>query len=143
METTEYSPNQNNLNSAFQRCISAAKEMTVLNGPLAVIGQGPVPRLINEISNIIAMVEQNLGKMDQEKGFDFSQTCALTTILIGKASLVNMLPVIGSPLATALRSLHNAIDSNIFTKEIPDQLKLQPRINDCLDAAIAAYAVIV
>lgn len=142
METTEYSPNQNNLNSAFQRCISAAKEMNALNGPLFLIGQGPVPRLIHEISNIVAMVEQNLGKMGQEKGFDFSQTCALTTILIGKASLVNTLPVVSSPLATALRSLHGAIDSNIFEKEIPDQITLQPRINDCLDAATEAYAVI-
>ncbi|GAP84402.1 hypothetical protein SAMD00023353_0702220 [Rosellinia necatrix] len=116
-----------------------AQSITALNGPLIVIGQGPFPQIIAGFTDIVStantLIAQLPGtspitKRDEKehprdliaRGPDaqlvrgvFLQFVAvhqaLLNILIGKAGLFSVVPVIGQPVATVLRSVEGVVDS--------------------------------
>lgn len=138
MQSTQYSPKQPELTAAYKDCIADAKKITPQDASRILIGQGPFPRLIARIGRIDTMVQMNTGTR-REKGFDFRQTCELMNILIGKAKIIDLMSVVGPPMAQLIRRLQSSIDLNITEKKIPEQKKEHPRITECLDKAIRAY----
>ncbi|TLS22530.1 uncharacterized protein PpBr36_09791 [Pyricularia pennisetigena] len=107
-----------------------AQTISVINGPLIVIGQGPFPQIIAGFTDIISTVTTALAQMDGSApvpaGADSDAIFeafrefvrvhqALLNILIGKAGLFNTVPFIGQPVAQVLRSLEAVVDTIAFS----------------------------
>ncbi|KAI0421618.1 hypothetical protein F5X98DRAFT_370746 [Xylaria grammica] len=116
-----------------------AQSITVLNAPLIVIGQGPFPVLITGFQDIVStgntLISQLAGtgpinkRDEKEHARDLSPRGpdadlvfaafrefvavhqALLNILIGKAGLLEKIPVIGQPVATVLRAVEGVVDT--------------------------------
>ncbi|KAI0528139.1 hypothetical protein F5B22DRAFT_641110 [Xylaria bambusicola] len=116
-----------------------AQSITTLNGPLIAIGQGPYPTIINGFTDIVSTANtliaqfpgtapitkrSEAGEREHPKGLiargPDAQTFvavhqALLNILIGKAGLFSVVPVIGQPVATSLRGVEGVVDSIAIT----------------------------
>ncbi|KAK5624883.1 hypothetical protein RRF57_000599 [Xylaria bambusicola] len=119
-----------------------AQSITVLNGPLIAIGQGPYPTIIAGFTDIVSTANTLIAQLpgtapitkrseadEREHPKDLiargpdAQAVraaflnfvavhqALLNILIGKAGLFSVVPVIGQPVATALRGVEGVVDS--------------------------------
>ncbi|GAW21971.1 hypothetical protein ANO14919_115020 [Xylariales sp. No.14919] len=116
-----------------------AQSITVLNAPLIVIGQGPFPVLITGFQDIVSTGNTLIGQLagtgpinkrdEKEHARDLSPRGpdadlvfaafrefvavhqALLNILIGKAGLLEKIPVIGQPVATVLRAVEGVVDT--------------------------------
>ncbi|KAI0541940.1 hypothetical protein GGR58DRAFT_454516 [Xylaria digitata] len=116
-----------------------AQSITILNAPLIVIGQGPFPALIAGFQDIVStgntLIAQLSGtgpitkRDEKEHARDLSPRGpdadlvfgafrefvavhqALLNILIGKAGLLEKIPVIGQPVATVLRAVEGVVDT--------------------------------
>ncbi|KAI0436190.1 hypothetical protein F4803DRAFT_543141, partial [Xylaria telfairii] len=119
-----------------------AQSITVLNGPLIAIGQGPFPGIIAGFTDIVSTANTLIAQLagsapitkreEKEKehpkdmmiarGPDAQQVRAaflqfvavhqaLLNILIGKAGLFSVVPIIGQPVATVLRSVEGVVDT--------------------------------
>ncbi|KAK2007903.1 UVI-1 [Colletotrichum eremochloae] len=106
-----------------------AQSITILNGPLIIIGQGPFPQIIAGFTDIVTTVTVALTQMDgsapvpagaqSDAIFDAFREFvrvhqALLSILIGKAGLFNTVPVIGQPVAAVLRQVESVVDTIAF-----------------------------
>ncbi|KAF9698383.1 hypothetical protein EKO04_003925 [Ascochyta lentis] len=106
-----------------------AQSITIINGPLLIIGQGPFPQIIAGFTDIISTAATAVGQMqgsnpvkagaesdDIFNAFrDFVRVHqVLLNILIGKAGLFTTVPVIGQPVAAVLRQLENVVDTLAF-----------------------------
>ncbi|KAI0907828.1 hypothetical protein F4824DRAFT_464055 [Ustulina deusta] len=116
-----------------------AQSITILNAPLIAIGQGPFPQIIAGFSDIVStgntLISQLSGtgpiakRGEQEHPRDLSPRGpdadlvfgafrefvavhqALLNILIGKAGLLEKIPIIGEPVAAALRGVEGVVDT--------------------------------
>lgn len=106
-----------------------AQSITIINGPLIVIGQGPFPQIIAGFTDIVSTATTAISQMqgmppvpagaDSDAIFDAFREFvrvhqALLNILIGKAGLFNTVPFIGQPLAAVLRQIENVVDTIAF-----------------------------
>jgi hypothetical protein len=107
----------------------AANSISIVNGPLIIIGQGPFPKIINDFTDIVTTATGAFSQMqgnaavapgpDSDSIFnafrDFVKVHQqLLNILIGKAGLFTTVPIIGAPVAAVLRSLEAVVDSIAF-----------------------------
>ncbi|EPS45967.1 hypothetical protein H072_24 [Dactylellina haptotyla CBS 200.50] len=106
-----------------------AQSISLINGPLIVIGLGPFPPIIAGFTEIITLVTADIaamsgtapitGAVDAKNIADafreFVQVHQkMLNILIGKAGLFNTVPIIGEPVAGVLRSLEKIVDTIAF-----------------------------
>ncbi|KAK6357679.1 hypothetical protein TWF718_001987 [Orbilia javanica] len=106
-----------------------AKSITILNGPLIVVGLGPFPQIIAGFTEIVTITTTAIAQMqgsavitnptDAKNIADAFRNFvkvhqALLNILIGKAGLFNTVPIIGAPVAAVLRQLENIVDTVAF-----------------------------
>jgi len=106
-----------------------AQTITIVNGPLIIIGQGPFPQIIAGFTDIVTTVTtaitQMQGSSDVTNPADATAIFeafrefvrvhqALLQILIGKAGLFNTVPFVGQPVAAVLRQIENVVDTIAF-----------------------------
>jgi len=137
-----------------------AKTITLVNAPLLVIGQGPLPRIIQGFSDIVSTGTNAISQMDGTApvpaGADSDAIAEafrgfvrvhqdLLNILIGKAGLLSTVPFVGAPMAAVLRAVENVVDQLAFslidivesrTKDLQADAK---SLDGSLDTAIKAY----
>jgi len=107
MEEPAIAPIQESYNTKLKALENAAQSISLVNGPLFIIGQGPLPTIILGIKDITNTLQTN-----NERGFiDPFYAKDLMYILIGKAGLLSLVPVVGKPVADALGDLQSAVDS--------------------------------
>ncbi|KAH6631615.1 UVI-1 [Chaetomium tenue] len=118
-----------------------AQSITILNAPLIVIGQGPFPTLITGFNDIVSTANvlisqlpgtdpvQRRGRIpagiarrgpDADLVFNAYREMVsvyqiLLNILIGKAGLLEQIPLVGQPVATALRNVEGVVDTIAIT----------------------------
>ncbi|KAK4097325.1 UVI-1 [Parathielavia hyrcaniae] len=106
-----------------------AQSITVANGPLIVIGQGPFSEIISGYSDIISTANTLIAQQDATAAFVGADATlvynayrnfvyanqATLNILIGKAGLFSTVPVIGQPMAAVLRGVENVYDTIGFS----------------------------
>ncbi|EOA91472.1 hypothetical protein ACJQWK_03078 [Exserohilum turcicum] len=106
-----------------------AQSITIVNGPLIVVGLGPFPTIIAGFTDIISTTSVAISQMQESTpiaaGADSDMIYeafrefvrvhqALLNILIGKAGLFNTVPVIGQPVAAILQQLEGIVDKIAF-----------------------------
>ncbi|KAK6544056.1 hypothetical protein TWF694_000769 [Orbilia ellipsospora] len=121
--------NINILTAKSQALQAPANSITIINGPLIVIGLGPFPPIIAGFSDIIQTVTNDIAAMAQDPQYapgpdsdnifnafrEFVRVHQqLLNILIGKAGLFQTVPLIGEPVAQVLRSLEAIVDTVAF-----------------------------
>ncbi|KAL2194703.1 UVI-1 [Corynascus similis CBS 632.67] len=147
-----------------------AQSITVLNAPLIVIGQGPFPTLITGFTDIIstanALITQlpgtdpiqkrNVPSRITRRGPDADLVFQsfrefvranqdLLNILIGKADILTKVPVVGQPVATALRGVEGVFDTiaitliNLIEARARDLTAEADSLGKTLDLAIQQY----
>ncbi|EDU47400.1 hypothetical protein PTRG_04493 [Pyrenophora tritici-repentis Pt-1C-BFP] len=99
-----------------------AQSISLVNGPLILIGQGPFPKLIFGFADIVttatAAISQMQGMPKEPAGPATDAFVrvhqALLNILIGKAGLFQAVPFIGQPIAAVLRQIEGVVDTIAF-----------------------------
>jgi len=106
-----------------------AQSITIINGPLIVIGQGPFPQIIAGFADIVSTATTAISQMqgmppvpagaDSDAIFDAFREFVrvhqvLLNILIGKAGLFQTVPFIGQPVAAVLRQVESVVDTIAF-----------------------------
>jgi hypothetical protein len=134
------------LTTKSQALQAPAQSITIINGPLIVIGQGPFPVIITGFTEIITTVTTALAQMEGSTRVPAGASSTLIfdafrefvrvhqvllNILIGKAGLFNTVPVIGSPVAAVLRQLEAVVDTVAF--QLIDLV--ESRANDLMSEA--------
>ncbi|KAL1794868.1 hypothetical protein ACET3X_006684 [Alternaria dauci] len=124
------------LTSKSQALQAPAQSITILNGPLIVIGQGPFPQIIAGFADIVSTATTAIAQMqgtspvsagaDADNIFNAFREMAdnekqfvrvhqvLLNILIGKAGLFSTVPFIGQPVAAVLRQIEAVVDTIAF-----------------------------
>lgn len=102
-----------------------ASELTLVNGALVVVGQGPLPKVILGFADIVTTAGTAFVQMQgmepvgpgsaSDAIFDAFREFvkvhqALLNILIGKAGLFTTIPFIGAPVAAVLRQIEMVVD---------------------------------
>ncbi|KEZ44983.1 hypothetical protein SAPIO_CDS2369 [Scedosporium apiospermum] len=136
-----------------------AQSITILNAPLIVIGQGPFPQLIAGFADIASTGNALISQMDGQEPVQpgpsedvynavrrLVQTYqALLNILIGKAGLLERIPIIGEPVAASLRGVQGALDSifitliNVVESRANDITSQANSLENTLDLTIGKY----
>lgn len=106
-----------------------AQSITIISGPLILIGQGPFPQIIVGFTDIVTTTTTALTQMQgmaavpagpqSDAIFDAFREFVrvhqvLLNILIGKAGLFNTVPFIGAPVAAVLRQIEKVVDAAAF-----------------------------
>ncbi|KAJ3032092.1 hypothetical protein HK097_005378 [Rhizophlyctis rosea] len=124
------------LTSKSQALQAPAQTISILNGPLIIIGQGPFPvynclflRIIAGFTDIIQTATTAIAAMkgsapvpagpDASLIFEAFREFvrvhqALLNILIGKAGLLSTIPFFGEPVAAVLRQVEQIVDTIAF-----------------------------
>ncbi|KAI0450920.1 hypothetical protein F5B21DRAFT_507688 [Xylaria acuta] len=150
-----------------------AQSITPLNAGLIVIGQGPLPVIITGFADIVSTANALIAQLpgtppiakrgEQEHARDLSPRGpdadlvfgafrefvrvhqALLNILIGKAGLLTHIPVVGQPVATALRGVEGVVDTiaitliNLLQTHSNDVASDANSLGNTLDLAIQSY----
>jgi len=126
----DVSNNINSLTMKSQSLIEPAQSLTILNGPLVVAGQGPLPKIILGFGDIITTATGAFAQMqgmpkvapgaDSDLIFDSFREFVrihqiLLNTLIGKAGLFTTVPFVGAPVAAVLRQIEKIVDTLAFT----------------------------
>jgi hypothetical protein len=129
MTAPEVVSNLNTITSQSQQLQGPANSINLLSGPLFLIGQGPFPQIVIGFTQIINTVTSDIQAMQGVQPFtvesdEESILMAFTTfvevhqellqIIIGKAGILNDLPLVGPPVAQVLRSLESVVDTIAF-----------------------------
>ncbi|CBX98951.1 hypothetical protein IAQ61_007440 [Plenodomus lingam] len=127
---TQVTANINMLTQKSQALQGPAQSISILNGPLILIGQGPFPQIIQGFADIVstatASVQQMQGMQPVAAGADSDAIFnafrefvrvhqALLNILIGKAGLFSTVPFIGQPISAVLRQVEGIVDTIAFS----------------------------
>ncbi len=106
-----------------------ARSITVINGPLIVVGLGPYPQIISGFTEIITITDTSIAQLSGTPRITTSAdatavanayrtyatvTQNLLNILITKAGLFNAMPLIGQPVTDVLRALKSRVDALTF-----------------------------
>ncbi|KAK7920119.1 hypothetical protein PG985_008141 [Apiospora marii] len=107
-----------------------AQSITIVNGPLIMIGQGPYPQIIAGLKDIVSAgstaLSQMQGMAEVPKGKESDAICdafrefarvhqELLKTLTGKAGMSQQVPFIGQPVAAVLRQDESVTDSLAFS----------------------------
>ncbi|KAK3328056.1 UVI-1 [Cercophora scortea] len=124
------------LTAKSQALQAPAQSITIVNGPLILIGLGPFPQIIAGFSDIVSTtttaITQMQGSSPVPAGADADAIAdafrefvrvhqVLLNILIGKAGLFSTVPFIGQPVASALRQVESVVDTVAF--QLIDQVQ--------------------
>ncbi|EFQ34458.1 hypothetical protein CGRA01v4_00113 [Colletotrichum graminicola] len=152
--------NLNTLTAKSRALQAPAKDITLVNGPLILIGQGPFPAIIQGFTDIVSTTTNAITSMqgmapvsagaDSDSIFnafrDFVRVHqALLNILIGKAGLLNTVPFAGQPIAAVLRQVEAVVDTVAFTlidmvqSRAADLTAEANSLDQSLDTAIKSY----
>ncbi|OAA45358.1 hypothetical protein ISF_09591 [Cordyceps fumosorosea ARSEF 2679] len=140
------------------------QSITIVNAPLIVIGQGPFPTIIagfNDIVSTATVLAGQIGSRPERRATDAGQeggvavadayrtltrvSQATLNILIGKAGLLQHVPVVGPPVASVLRGVEATFDSiaigliNTFPSEAKELESNANSLGATLDLAIQKY----
>lgn len=117
------------LTSKSQALQAPANSITIVNGPLIIIGQGPFPRIIAGFTDIVSTATTAIAQMQGSAPVTTAADATaiadafrefvrvhqvLLNILIGKAGLFQTVPFIGQPVAAVLRQIESAVDTIAF-----------------------------
>ncbi|KAI1177988.1 hypothetical protein F4777DRAFT_156829 [Nemania sp. FL0916] len=155
-----------------QQLQGPAQSITIVNAALIVIGQGPFPTLIAGFTDIVSTATTLASQLDgtapiqkreKEHARDLSPRGpdadlvfnsfrefvrvhqALLSILIGKAGILEQLPVVGPPVAAVLRQVEGVVDSiaitliNLVQSRAGDLESEADSLGNTLDLAIQKY----
>lgn len=125
---------QARLDGHFTAAINAAKQITLINAPLLIVGLGPFPIIINNIASIISELNTNTNN-NTIRGYDLKKLCELMNPLIQKSNILEKVPLVGQPIAAALRQLQASAETNAIKNELP----LTAVQQKCMDDAISKY----
>ncbi|KAK4458980.1 hypothetical protein QBC42DRAFT_340639 [Cladorrhinum samala] len=118
------------LTAKSQALQAPAQTISIINGPLIIIGQGPFPKIIAGFADIVSTATTAISGMKNpgpitapadataiaEAFRDFVRVHqALLNILIGKAGLFTTVPLIGAPVAAVLRQVEGVVDTIAFS----------------------------
>jgi len=151
--------NINTITTLSQGLQTPAKSINLLSGPLLLIGQGPFPQIITGFGTIVTDVTADIQAMQVPVSFsgqdatdiynafsDFIQVHqALLAILIGKAGILSVVPLIGFPVSAALRSVESVVDTvslslaAMITDYATQVASQTGALNTQLDQAITSY----
>jgi len=152
--------NINIITGKSQALQSPANQINILSGPLFLVGLGPFPTLVLGFSDIVTTVSADITAMAGTPPFTvlsaendiltawttFIQVHqALLNIIIGKAGLLNDLPLVGPPVAQVLRSLEAVVDTVALgvAAMVPDvSISITAQAGDLhvtIEKAITAY----
>lgn len=127
-----------------------ANKINQLSGLLYVLGQGPFPLVIADINEICVLLKENLANENNSDYYYHSDklvtmVCNLTDILIGKASLLNDLPLVRAPLADVLKLLEISAYYNVYElSPIPTSSSFSlTKLKYCMQQAIGAYTPVI
>ncbi|KAH6617189.1 hypothetical protein F5144DRAFT_660081 [Chaetomium tenue] len=125
-----------------QKLIQPAKELTLVNALLLIIGQGPWPKVILGLGDIVATATLDVSAMSagpKAKYIGVEATAiadafrlfvkthqTLLDALIGVGGFITKIPFVGPPVAAVLRSVEKVVDTLAFG------------IIDTLEASVAA-----
>lgn len=113
----------------FNALLPLSQSITIINGPLVIIGQGPFPPIIASFTDILTTVTTLLAQhqgTEPSKDEEESKRLLISVVtlvataqqefntLIGKAGLFNTVPFIGQPLAAVLRQVESVFDTLFF-----------------------------
>jgi hypothetical protein len=161
MNATVVASNINVLTAKSQALQGPAQSVSIINAPLIIIGQGPFPKIIVGFTDIITTVTIYITAMkndpttytvaDGEIIFTaFRQFVlvhqVLLNILIGKAGLLEQIPLVGPPVAEVLRQLEAVVDTiafDLINNVDGGSSKLQGQadsLHGTIEVAIKAYA---
>ncbi|KAL6705089.1 hypothetical protein ACN47E_007348 [Coniothyrium glycines] len=117
------------LTQKSQALQSPAQSITIINGPLIIVGQGPFPSIIAGFTDIITTTTTAISQMQGTPPVPAGESSdaifnafrefvrvqqALLNILIGKGGLFNTVPFIGQPVAAVLRNHEGVTDALVF-----------------------------
>ncbi|KAL7780447.1 hypothetical protein CFE70_010470, partial [Pyrenophora teres f. teres 0-1] len=101
-----------------------AQKISIVNGPLILIGQGPFPELIVGFADIVSKATLAIAGMQgmptvpagqaTDDVFNAFREAILLNILIGKAGLFQSVPFIGTPIAAVLRQVEKVVDVSFY-----------------------------
>ena len=101
------------------------RSITIVNGPLIIVGQGPFPQIIAGFTDIISTATTAIAQMQGTPPVTTQADASaiadafrefvrvhqvLLNILIGKAGLFQTVPFIGQPVAAVLRQIESVVD---------------------------------
>lgn len=124
---------QATLDGHFTTAIDAAKQINIINAPLLIIGQGPFPKIINNIVSIITELTANTSN-EKISGYDLKKLCELMNLLIQKSNILDKLPLVGQPVLAVLRQLEAIVEANATKNKLPLTAQKQ-----CIANAISKY----
>jgi len=143
------------LTSKSESCQGPAKQLTIVTTALAISGFGPIPAIIDRLTDIIQLCGTFVSQLNGTQPFttktdeDAIMTSLtsfvkahqqLLNILIEKAAIApNLMPYVGPPLATAMRNLETAVDTCCFEliDRVPDCKTEATKQKDSLDFTLA------
>lgn len=154
MTAPEVVANINIITGQSQALQTPANQINLLSGPLFLIGLGPFPQIVVGFTQIVNTVSSDISAMqgtqpfsvlsDEQSILDAFTTFVqvhqeLLNILIGKAGLLNDLPLVGPPVAQVLRSLEAVVDTIAFNliDLVPDVAAPFTQQKNSLDVTIA------
>ncbi len=133
------------LDAKFEALSGQTEKITIVNAPLLLIGQGPIPAIIVGITDIIANCQTKLS-IPEDATYDFPKLCDLTDKLVGKSGLTTHAPMIAQPVATVLRQLEATVDGsmskNLDLAKAEDKDSVNQKASKydaCLEMAISAF----
>ncbi|EGX88624.1 hypothetical protein CCM_08669 [Cordyceps militaris CM01] len=107
-----------------------AQSITILNAPLIIIGQGPFPQIIAGYSDLVSTtntLSAQIGTGAERRALEIREdggaivrdafrtfvrvSQATLNILIGKAGLLEKVPLVGPPVAAVLRAYEASLDN--------------------------------
>ncbi|KAK4652854.1 hypothetical protein QC762_512810 [Podospora pseudocomata] len=159
LTSTQIADTLQTLTAKSQALQAPAQQITILNGPLIVVGLGPFPQIIQGFTEIITITTAAVPQIVATPRFELDadrKTVAdafrefvrvhqvLLNILIGKAGLFQTVPIIGQPVAAVLRQLESVVDSAAFalidvvagTNGVPEQAN---SLGNTIEIAIKSY----
>ncbi|KAK3897262.1 hypothetical protein C8A05DRAFT_39192 [Staphylotrichum tortipilum] len=147
------------LTRKFQDLQNPAQRISLVNAPLIIIGQGPFPQIIAGLNDITstgkALTDQFDGTPNLEgaegdlvfnafRGFVRVQQ-AFLNILIGKAGILEKVPLVGDPVANSLRGVEGVDDTisinliNLLISKTQDAQDEANALSESIDLCISKY----
>ena len=126
LTTADIVDNIRTLTTKAQALQAPAQSITVINGPLIIIGQGPFPQLIVGFQDIITTATTVISMQSKTEQVTTAADATaianayreflrvnqvLFNILIGKSGLFKTVPLIGDPVAATLRQVEAVYDT--------------------------------
>jgi len=151
----------NTLTSMTEAIQNPADVITLLNGPLYIIGLGPIPTIIDGLEDILKSGGTDVvsttnnptitSATDEENIFNAYRTFVSTqitlfTTLNTKAGLFQDLPIVGVPIANVFRSVLGMVDGlalNLITLAPDEAANIafqQASLDKILSQAINTYS---